>query len=303
MIEVSEQLSEFTYGYGATREIETLIANRNLRIVPYLPNLRKEAKLGFDVSFKGPGFVILLQFKLGQELKVFRRTSLTHTRPELERPFWRYTVDLDSSQFNRLLSYQDPGAIVCYMAPRFASWQSHEEAFRKRNIINRSLLVEPIEILRGAQPDSAGRHRVVYDLHRAYVCSEAIQIRELKLNEIVQRAFDACEDERNLLEDTIISLYETFKMRSNRLDTTYVNIKKRELLERNRSTTDKDPDIIPILSPHSLTGIGYQDLDEVASMAVVLATEAWLQGAEFMIVTPATNKSHSSLHLSERQSR
>ena len=291
MIEVSEQLSEFTYGYGATRELETLFAQRNLRVVPYLPNLRKEAEQGFDVSFKAPGVVILLQFKLGQELKVFRRTLLTHTRPELEKPFWRYTVDLDSSQFNRLLAHQLGGATVCYMAPRFASWQSHEEAFRKRTIINRSLLVEPSEILRGARPFSTGRHRVAYDRHRAYVCSEAIPIRDVNLDEVVQRASEGCEDEGIPLTRTISFLYETSRLISHDPDTRHATSMIRERPVRDSPTGEIDAESVPIITLRNMWEIGYHHLDEIASMAVVMATEAWLQGAEFMIVTPSNNES------------
>ncbi len=73
MIDLHERLSEFSYGYGATREAERLLASIGHHAIPYLPSLPDEGELGFDVAFNLPGRVLVLQFKLGEELLRFRR--------------------------------------------------------------------------------------------------------------------------------------------------------------------------------------------------------------------------------------
>ena len=50
-IDLHQRLSEFSYGYGVTREAERLLRSVGLRPTPFLPNLLHEAKLGFDVAF------------------------------------------------------------------------------------------------------------------------------------------------------------------------------------------------------------------------------------------------------------
>jgi hypothetical protein len=93
VIELHERLSEFSYGYGATRETEKLLASVGVRAVPFLPSLRHEDELGFDVAFDRPGVPLLLQFKLGQSLKRFVRTDLSVPAPAISRPFWRYKIN------------------------------------------------------------------------------------------------------------------------------------------------------------------------------------------------------------------
>ncbi|MDO8409387.1 MAG: hypothetical protein Q7S93_04940 [Phenylobacterium sp.] len=44
-VELHERLSEFSYGYGVTREAEEALASVGLRAVPFLPNLLHEAEL------------------------------------------------------------------------------------------------------------------------------------------------------------------------------------------------------------------------------------------------------------------
>lgn len=58
-IDLHERLSEFSYGYGVTREVEGLLRSVGLRPTPFLPSLLAEGKLGFDVAFKRPGTALL----------------------------------------------------------------------------------------------------------------------------------------------------------------------------------------------------------------------------------------------------
>ena len=141
MINLHERLSEFSYGYGVTREVERLLSARGLRATPFLPSLLHEAELGFDVAFAGPGDVVMLQFKLGQELSRFRRVDPADSIPVLAKPFWRYQVDTAGHQFLRLAEYEAEGADVFYVAPRFSSWAAYDLAFHANQVLQRSLLL------------------------------------------------------------------------------------------------------------------------------------------------------------------
>jgi hypothetical protein len=88
-IELHERLSEFSYGYGVTREVENRLKAVGLSAVPFLPSLLQEGSLGFDVAFKLRGAPLMIQFKLGQAMRRFSPGP----RPLLNQPFWRYHVD------------------------------------------------------------------------------------------------------------------------------------------------------------------------------------------------------------------
>jgi hypothetical protein len=111
MLDLHERLSEFSYGYGVTRETETLLQSVGLKPTPFLPSLLQEKKLGFDVQFKGPGTFLFLQFKLGQRLQRFVRKNSAQAIPNLNRPFWRFKIDTaeEEGQFETLLRQQEKG--------------------------------------------------------------------------------------------------------------------------------------------------------------------------------------------------
>lgn len=119
MIELHERLSEFSYGYGVTRETELLLEQIGIRAVPFLPSLIQEKDLGFDVALNRPGAALMLQFKLGQSLKRFYRKDPALPVPELERPFWRFSINTaePDGQFETLLKAEQDGAEVYYACP------------------------------------------------------------------------------------------------------------------------------------------------------------------------------------------
>ncbi len=94
VINLSERLSEFSYGYGVTREIELLLRSVGCEATPFLPSLIHEEELGFNVGFSKPGRVVLAQFKLGQELKRFRLAAHETAVPALDHPFWQFRIDV-----------------------------------------------------------------------------------------------------------------------------------------------------------------------------------------------------------------
>jgi hypothetical protein len=147
-VDLHQRLSEFSYGYGVTREVERLLRSVGLRTTPFLPSLLQEKKLAFDVAFDRPGKPLLLQFKLGEALQRFRMQDPSKRPPVLGRPFWRFSVDTaePNGQFDLLLKAEQAGAEVYYVAPRFTGWDSYVIAFQSDQILDRSLVLSPFQI-------------------------------------------------------------------------------------------------------------------------------------------------------------
>ena len=81
MIDLHERLSEFSYGYGVTRDVEQLLASVGIRAVPFLPSLLQEKQVGFDVGFGergGPFSYNSSSAKHCEDLFVVTRATLHH---------------------------------------------------------------------------------------------------------------------------------------------------------------------------------------------------------------------------------
>ncbi len=202
MIDLHERLSEFSFGYGVTKEVEGLLATVGVHATPFFPNLKHENELGFDVGFKAKGAVIALQFKLGSELKKFRASSTMKVMPPLGRPFWRFFVDTGGDQFKMLREYEGKGAQVFYVAPRFTSWEEYDTAFYDGVVLDKSLIVTPNDIENklffSDPPAVIGVHRVVYDRSDSYVCSEPLQLDEIKKADLVEKIASKADSTRDL---------------------------------------------------------------------------------------------------------
>jgi hypothetical protein len=256
MIDLHERLSEFSYGYGVTREVEALLASVGLHITPFLPSLVHEASLGFDVAFNSPGTVVMLQFKLGDELRRFHRTSPTQSIPALDHPFWRFSVDASAPQFQRLAAFEQAKAQVYYVAPRFSSWAAYDSAFQKGEVLEHSLLLKPSEITRG-MGGGAGVHRIVYDRSRRYVCSEPIAIEEETSDSLLENVARGARDPHHPLAERIATLLE--REAANEVGGRLSNARRRELRERAKRPIDAD--------------------------AAIVGLEAWTQGTQVLFVT------------------
>jgi hypothetical protein len=256
MIDLHERLSEFSYGYGVTREVEALLVGVGLQATPFLPSLLHEASLGFDVSFNSPGTVVLLQFKLGSELKRFHRSPPSQPIPLLERPFWRFSVDASEHQFQRLAEYEQANAEVYYVAPRFSDWAAYDLAFQNGEILDRSLMLTPSEIQRGLG-GASGVHRIVYDRERRYVCSEPVPLHEETRQSLAERIGMSARDARQSLETRIgrILHRESHDQASMRMS----ERRRAEIVARARRPIDAN--------------------------AAIIGLEAWSQGAQIIFVT------------------
>ncbi len=255
MIKLSEQLSEFSFGYGVTNEAQKVLNSVGWHAVPFLPNLVNEKEVGFDVAFGSPGAVLMLQFKLGEQLTRFRRTTPTQPIPVLHHPFWRFLVHTGKHQFLRLWSYEVLGADVYYVAPRFATWTQYQRLFLRGDVLEHSLLVTPSDIKK-ASPGPAAEHRVVYDQVKSYVCSNPIRIPGTSIDDLTKRLAGRASADGNTLARTVKRLLEPGP--DVRPLPRLLRRQRRDLRARARTPVEGD--------------------------AAIIALEAWLQGAQTVFV-------------------
>jgi len=259
MINLQERLSDFSYGFGVTRETLALMNSVGLSSTPFLPSLLHEKEIGFDVGFKDNGRVVILQFKLGNLLERFKRASPTQTIPDLDRPFWRFNVDTAAHQFLRLAEFETAGAEAYYVAPKLSTWKHFERAFQADKIMERSVLIKPSEIAAGiaAHGHSAGPHRIVYDQTRQYVCSEPSKLPSHRPEEFAAEVATKVRESGAPLEYSIKMLYE--RARDDRAVGTLADTREQQIFERAK--------------------------DRLSGMAAIVGLEAWSQGAQVLFVT------------------
>lgn len=218
MIDLHERLSEFSYGYGITRDVEQLLASVGIRAVPFLPSLLQEKQVGFDVGFSERGVPLLLQFKLGQTLRNFVRKDKRYPAPLLKRPFFRFSINTaePDGQFEALLKAEIDGAEVYYVAPRFSDWPQYVQFFESAEVLERSIMIAPSQVrdalVAKSLPD--GHHRIVYDGNQVHVCSEPTEISEARPRHIVQKIETRVRTDEVTLGSLVNRLYEGLENRS-----------------------------------------------------------------------------------------
>jgi hypothetical protein len=288
-VDLHQRLSEFSYGYGVTREVERLLKSVGLTPVPFLPSLIQEAGLGCDVAFDRPGRALLLQFKLGEALERFVRVDKSKPRPPLAKQFWRFNIDTaeQNGQFDVLLKSERGGAEVYYIAPRFTGWDSYVSAFECEQVLGRSLIMKPSEIedKLAAEGEPDGWHRIAYDEDQVFVCSQPIRLQEQSA-ELLAQAF------RHEIEHHPVDIAYALK------DVYSSLIGRRDI--RARSTEDagrlvSHPAPAPELAP-SATQIAQNRIarfdafrarfgsEEIAVFAA-LGVETWALGTQLIAVT------------------
>ncbi|TAL32093.1 MAG: hypothetical protein EPN98_14890 [Phenylobacterium sp.] len=259
MIDLHERLSEFSYGFGATREAEAALRSVGVTATPFLPSLIHEKVLGFDVAFDRPGAVLMLQFKLGQQMKRYRSVPPGKPGPPVSSPFWRFHLDTTEDQFRLLVDAEQRGAEAYYVAPRFSDWQEYEDAYQAGAVLDRSLMVRPSDIEREltARSQPAGRHRVVYDLTSRYICSEPIPLEEVRTDGMVAKVFQDLRVKPRSLGDLVSVLSE---------------VRTADRARRSASTSSRQ-------------AIQARARSAEDAAAAMFAVEAWSVGAQAIFVT------------------
>jgi hypothetical protein len=286
-VELHERLSEFSYGYGVTREFERDLRSRGLSVTPFLPSLLQEAKLGFDVGFKRAGTPLLLQFKLGQAMRRF----VPGPRPPLSQTFWRYHIDTaePDGQFELLLKAQQDGASVFYFAPKFHDWEIYLESFERSQVLQRSLVVSPGRIRKTMDdkgvPD--GDHKIVYDESKAYLCSEPLELDTIDPSELAYRVRAHVASERVSIGQVLHQVYRGFSYRH--------EIRRprdaRSGKESDRALFDipSDQGRQPRLRQERLSRLLASGRSQEEAVGLAVGAEAWASGAQLIFVTDPTS--------------
>jgi hypothetical protein len=288
MVDLREELSEFSYGYGITREIESLLRMIGLRPTPFLPSLVHEASIGCDVSFDKPGTPLLVQFKIGDLLQRFHRTNPTQVAPSpLSRPFWRFCINTaePNGQFETLLKAEQDGADVYYAAPQFSHWKAYVEVYQSSTVLENSLLLKPSEIrnqlmLTGQEE---GWHRVVYDLTNHYVCSDPARLTKVDLKSVAQSMRDRLANEKLPISKKIRQIFfgldERYVVRREaHRAADEINPIRRQTMERaSRTEAAARHDRLNQLIPRARS--------EDDAVAVALGLELWAFGIQTFFVT------------------
>ncbi len=280
MIDLQKKLSEYTYGFGATREAEQLLKDIGISTTPFLPSLRDEGKLGYDVEFDRPGVPLLLQFKLGQSLERFVRKDLTVPRPDIDRPFWRFNINTAErdGQFQILLKAEEGGAEVHYVAPRFSHWRKYTEYYMKGSILDNSLLISPVEIRNKLASIHAadGPHRVVYDKGRSYVCSRPVKVKETK-------ARDLGHVMRSRIEERAQPINLLVKEIWNGLDRV-VDVRRTDS-KTSEAEKGRSQEVVRRQRSNRLEDIRRRAPSEDVALALALGVEFWGLGAQLIFAT------------------
>lgn len=151
------QFSEFSYGYCLT---EDLIVGQGtpLTAAPVFPSLIEEGQpgVGYDVRFDRPGTPLFLQFKLVHQM--VRGTANETKKGHFQPPFYRMHLRprLISDQHESLLSLDQAGNDVFYVAPGFHTTMALNTAYSQRRVWDQSFRIRPT--LLGSLPDDKAHH-------------------------------------------------------------------------------------------------------------------------------------------------
>jgi len=225
----------------------------------------------------------MLQFKLGQAMRRF----VPAPRPPLRQPFWRFHIDTaePDGQFELLLRAEQDGADVFYIAPKFHDWEIYLEAFEHRRVIRSSLIVGPREI-RGtldahSVPD--GKHKIVYDKRRAYLCSEPLELASVHAADLAGKIRARIESRETPLGNVLEKVLEGFDNRSAIRRSRAAE--RRDDPEREVYAIPSDEGRQPLLRRQRLERLLRSGRDREEAIALAVGAEAWSSGAQLIFVT------------------
>lgn len=196
-------ISEFSYGYALTETLISAVPG-GLRAAPVFPSLLDEGKPGggFDVHLPFTGFPLFLQFKLSH--RMVRDTAIEAQLNALKPPFYRMHLRpmKHSQQHPMLLALEASGAAVYYAAPYFHTPSELNDAYTRREVVQRSIFIRPSVI--GALPDFDDHHVSFKRGSPTYLCSDdpkVLRRRDLGDDEFKKELLTGFE-ERDHLEPT-----------------------------------------------------------------------------------------------------
>jgi hypothetical protein len=151
------QFSEFTYGYCVTEDL-VVGQGTQLTAAPVFPSLVEEGQpgVGYDVQLDRPGTPLFLQFKLVHQMVTGKahEAKKNHFQP----PFYRMHLRARkvSDQHASLISLEESGNDVFYVAPGFHTSVALDAAYGDHRVWERSFKIKPSSI--GPLPDDKPHH-------------------------------------------------------------------------------------------------------------------------------------------------
>lgn len=154
--------SEFSFGYAATRALETLATGMlgGVTAPPLLPSLKAEKDLGYDVQILTVRLALFVQFKLGEY--VSRGHPDSPTWAHVGAPHYRTSVDTGDHQFAALEDLEKRGHIrgrpllVAYLAPAFHKREAFWAHYSGGTLLDNSYGSAPSDF-----PSDGGTHHQV----------------------------------------------------------------------------------------------------------------------------------------------
>ena len=181
--------SEFSYGFGISREIQ-LLAERYTTAYPIFPSLLNEK--GWDVKFRFRGFSLFLQFKRSEYMNRTNAREWAY----FNQPYYRFPVYSfqESPQHNCLVDLASKQQNVYYCAPLFHADRDFNRFYMTKRILERSVWVSTQDLphVRGRQ-----HHRISYisthgifqsERKELHIVSAEKQVNELLHNFVRQMA-------------------------------------------------------------------------------------------------------------------
>lgn len=138
--------SEFSYGYAVTEE---LVSSLKAIIVgaPEFPSLYEEGKKGgYDLKLPLSGTPVFLQFKLSDYMQM--RSAREFKKGILPIPYYRMHLRplRHSQQHKLLLSLEQSGEKVFYVAPEFHLPSELNGHYLAKSVLDNSAAFSPVEI-------------------------------------------------------------------------------------------------------------------------------------------------------------
>lgn len=142
---MKNQLTEFSFAYAFTEEFIRFM-EFDLDFAPFIPNLKEEGKLAYDLKISW-GLPVFVQFKLPKFIKVLSSRVYEYSTGCFSSPFYRFDLrTVKSDQHNLLCELSNSGQLVYYVSPIFWEVKEFNNYYLNRQIIDNSFLVEPREI-------------------------------------------------------------------------------------------------------------------------------------------------------------
>ena len=178
------EFSEFQFGYSVTKEIEDEYYEN---IIPFIPNQRQEADVGYDVRFTGEFTTLYLQYKLAELLT----NEKAKEWEDFEQKYFRFKIYPAnvSTQHNTLydLANSDSRNKVYYCAPLFITLSNFIRCHSTPAILSQSVAVNCKNLQRIAEDD---KHCFCYainnDTLEGNMYSNKYSVKVFRLSEVLK---------------------------------------------------------------------------------------------------------------------